>query len=59
MSEQSRADMIKKTGQSDTEQKLPYKKPTMTPVSLFADEVLLGCGKHQVTQPGCQSAGAS
>jgi hypothetical protein len=60
MGEQSRADMVKKTGQRNTERKLPYEKPKMTAVSLFADEVLLGCNKTPPLLGGaCQSADAS
>lgn len=46
MGEQSGADMMKETAQKNTERKLPYEKPKMTAVSLFADEVLLGCAKQ-------------
>ncbi|MCI5125091.1 MAG: hypothetical protein D3925_11590 [Candidatus Electrothrix sp. AR5] len=54
MDKESRAGMIKKTAQSNTEQKLPYEKPKMTAVSLFADEVLSGCAKTSPAPfPGC------
>jgi len=45
MSEDRRTGVIEKTDQGDTGHKLPYEKPKMTAVSLFADEVLLGCAK--------------
>jgi hypothetical protein len=59
MSEERSVGVIMKTKKKNTEQKLPYEKPKMTAVSLFADEVLVGCGKKLPTLPGCQRAGES
>ncbi len=46
MGEDRRAGVIKKKEQRNTEQKLHYEKPKLTPVSLFADQVLSGCAKQ-------------
>ncbi len=42
MSEKSKKSAGDGTSQNNADQKLPYKEPTMTAVSLFADQVLGG-----------------
>ena len=50
--------VVEETGQRNTERKLPYEKPKLTPVSLFADQVLAGCTK-QYPNDFCVSNGTN
>ncbi|WLE96427.1 MAG: hypothetical protein QTN59_17305 [Candidatus Electrothrix communis] len=51
-----RSVQFSETAQTDNARKQPYVKPSMKTISLFADEVLVGCGKlttDPVPEGGC------
>ncbi|MCI5208811.1 MAG: hypothetical protein D3910_08465 [Candidatus Electrothrix sp. ATG2] len=62
MANVKRSVRFEETAQQDSVRKQPYVKPSLKTISLFADEVLAGCGRlspDPVSAGGCGAAAST
>ncbi|MDU9047467.1 MAG: hypothetical protein Q3M30_01365 [Candidatus Electrothrix sp. Rat3] len=58
MSKEKPLQTVEQTNSKDAMQKLPYEKPSLKAVALFADQVLAGCTKQFPLDPCVKVLGA-